>query len=567
MKLFSKKSAEKAADESGMDKKITDDEMQTTKENVSEETVKKESVAEKKVKEETVEEEEDDLMKTIRKRNPKKKNKVIRRIIILVVIIALVIGGVVYINMNKPKGMPVTTITATRGDVEQTIKSSGTVATENEKTYYADVAAPIGKLGVKAGETVEDGAVLLTYNTEDLQLAKTKADLTASSTQKKEQEQLEEGAKNEVDFVNSTLAVNDYDGRIAELEAKIESVYCQINSRKKWNTTEGARLESEIADKQAEKASISDNQARKDELDDDIEDLQEEINSHNTLELEDYLRQGQDQLAKLKEKKADYDSTKKSSEKGILTGTQKSQIADEKQLAKVTAEEAAINLERASAGINALFGGIVTDCKVTEGAVTAPGTELFTIADTDNVKVVMKATKYDLESIVVGQKADITIAGHEYTGKVTRIDRMAMKSESGTTVINAEIHIDKPDDYIYLGIEAKLVIHVAEAKDAILLPVEVINSDDTGYYCYVVYSGVIERRDLKIGISSDTYTEVLDGIKEGDVVIKDTSMELIPGTAAISIPEDGGMGQTEVSADSVSAGSVSADSTSDNEVK
>lgn len=501
-------------------------------------------------------EEEDDLMATIRKRNPRKKKKVIK-IVIIIAVIAVIAGVVIYfLNANKSEGIPLTTTIAERGDLEQTINSSGTVETENKKIYYADVAAPIGKLNLEDGATVSAGAVLLSYDTTDLQLQKEKAVLTASSTKKKLQEQLEEGSKNEVDFATSTLALNDYDGRIAELEAKIEQVHCMINSRKKWTADEGARLQDEISELQSKKASVSDNKL-KDEYDDDIEEREEEIRSHNTIELEDYLRQGEEQLAKLKEAKADHKSTKESSEKGILTGTTKSQIADDTKLAEVTAEEATINLERASVGINAEFGGIVTDVKVTEGAVTTPGTELFTVADTQNVKVVMKATKYDLESIAAGQLVDITIAGHEYTGKVTKIDRMAKKNDSGVTVINAEIHIDNPDDFIYLGIEAKVVIHVAETKNAVLLPVEVINTDDTGYYCYVIYNGLIERRDLKLGISSDSYAEILEGIKEGDAVIKDTSMELIEGTQAVSMPENGDM--TEVSENKVSDNTASSD--------
>ena len=40
-------------------------------------------------------------------------------------------------------------------------------------------------------------------------------------------------------------------------------------------------------------------------------------------------------------------------------------------------------------------------------------------------------------------------------------------------------------------------------------------------FCYVLENGVITKKDITTGISSDEYVEVLDGIKEGDEVIRD----------------------------------------------
>ena len=100
---------------------------------------------------------------------------------------------------------------------------------------------------------------------------------------------------------------------------------------------------------------------------------------------------------------------------------------------------------------------------------------------------------------------------------------MATKNASGSSVVQALIHIDNPDDGIFLGIEAKVVIHIAESHDALLIPVEVINADTKGSFVYVVENGVVTRKDIVTGISSDTYTEVLDGLLAGDAVIVDSS--------------------------------------------
>ena len=55
----------------------------------------------------------------------------------------------------------------------------------------------------------------------------------------------------------------------------------------------------------------------------------------------------------------------------------------------------------------------------------------------------------------------------------------------------------------------------------VVLPSEVVNIGKEGSFCYVLENGVITKKDITTGISSDEYVEVLDGIKEGDEVIRD----------------------------------------------
>lgn len=57
--------------------------------------------------------------------------------------------------------------------------------------------------------------------------------------------------------------------------------------------------------------------------------------------------------------------------------------------------------------------------------------------------------------------------------------------------------------------------------NVVVLPSEVVNIGKEGSFCYVLENGVITKKDITTGISSDEYVEVLDGIKEDDEVIRD----------------------------------------------
>ncbi|MEI4927176.1 hypothetical protein Q8G50_32175, partial [Klebsiella pneumoniae] len=84
-------------------------------------------------------------------------------------------------------------------------------------------------------------------------------------------------------------------------------------------------------------------------------------------------------------------------------------------------------------------------------------------------------TKYDLDKIAEGQNADITIAGHKYEGMVTMVNRMAEKDANNTPVVTATVMITNPDEYIYLGIEAKVIINTNSKTNVLVLPVEAVN--------------------------------------------------------------------------------------------
>lgn len=146
--------------------------------------------------------------------------------------------------------------------------------------------------------------------------------------------------------------------------------------------------------------------------------------------------------------------------------------------------------------------------------------------------------KYDLEQIKVGQKAEITINGAAYDGIVTKINGMAQTNAQGAATVTADIHINNPDENIYLGIEAKVKIQSDEAENALLVPVECVNYDTKGSFCYVVENGVIIRRDVEAGISSDTQIQIINGLKAGEQVITEVTGDLSEGMEVTPMPEE-----------------------------
>lgn len=93
----------------------------------------------------------------------------------------------------------------------------------------------------------------------------------------------------------------------------------------------------------------------------------------------------------------------------------------------------------------------------------------------------------------------------------------------------------------------------AEAKDVTILPTEAVNIGKDGTFCWVCKDGILVKRSISTGVTSDDCAEITEGLEPGEQVIPD------PGSheegdsirikeASISV-EDGEEGQEETGAE------------------
>lgn len=235
------------------------------------------------------------------------------------------------------------------------------------------------------------------------------------------------------------------------------------------------------------------------------------------------------------------------SDPSAVTAEEKEKMEITNNLSELDQMSAQELVEAAKKGIKADFNGVITKVSVVEGATTALGTELFTLQNTDKVDVNVNVSKYDYDKVKEGQSAEITLAGKTYEGEVTNISHIATQNEKGASLISADVRIKNPDEDIFFGVDAKVTIHAEEADDVVVLPAEVVNIGKTGSFCYVIENGVITKKDITTGISSDEYVEVLDGIQEGDEVIRDLG-SLEEGMQAEPVDASGDAGSVDAGA-------------------
>ena len=484
-------------------------------------------------------------------KNKKKKKKIVKWIIIGVIALFIAFIVINAVNSKNDTRVQVTTMAAAKGSIEQVITASGTVKSDSEVTYYAPTAVKVDQVNVKVGDAVKKGDVLVTFDQSsiDLSISQNNLKLLAENDTYASTISDDNTARNKY-----TTATSKVDEIQAAIDAQEDYIYAlengikdELNAKKEDNIRkqdENSRLIMELERQEAKfKQDHPNYMSVGDQLDDvqyydslilEANAVSQQLKTESALLSTDFtasenkdelLRLAKKDLEKLNTMLSEAKSNKSSSEASKLNDFKRQALTASNELTNLQINDANNKLASAQEGIVAEFDGIVSAVSVKPGATTAEGTAVLTLESATDINLVYGAGKADLEKIAVDQEADITIAGHEYKGKITDIARIATvqttnnNSNSTASTIDVTISIEDPDEYVYLGISGKATIHTAKKDNALIVPISAVNVDREGEFCYIVEGDVAKKVYVKTGITSSTEIEIVEGIKEGDQVI------------------------------------------------
>lgn len=440
---------------------------------------------------------------------PEQKKKRKKRIIAGVA--AVVIVGFAVSRMLVPAALPMVSVRSAQvGNIEQTVDASGTVTTEESKTYFSPVGAKISECKVQAGDAVAAGDVMLVYDAQDLEERQKEAELQNDEAKYTYENTVGKSNKDASEYSRSS-----HDVEI--LEQQVEDWKAEVHALKQYITDMGCFLR----------------EAQNKGHENDVEEYQNKIDqANNTLMVKE------EELADFQSNLSEQKGIKNSTEDSMLTASGKKQIEATKDLAALKASQVTDAVAQVTDGLKAEFNGVVTDVKAVNGGTVEENGELLTVDSTENVCVKVSLNKSDLEKVKEGQKAAITIVGKPYEGTVTRISRSATKNEKGAALVTAEIHIDNPDQDLYLGVDGKVTIQGNKAENVVTVPIEAVNIGKDGSFVYIVNeNGMIEKRIITTGLSSAEATEVKEGLDGTEQVVLSVDAGIEEGMQVTPVEE------------------------------
>ena len=179
--------------------------------------------------------------------------------------------------------------------------------------------------------------------------------------------------------------------------------------------------------------------------------------------------------------------------------------------------------------------GYVLNLPVKMDQVTAPGDLLVGLAVRGDMEIRSDVLSDALGSVEKGQHVRITapvLGGISLEGRVKKIYPLAEEKISplGVEQRRVPVIITLPvTGVLKPGYEVRVFIVTARRHDALILPVESVRTEDGTKKAFKVAGGKVRVITVKTGITDRRMVEVTDGLEEGDVIVRDASLDLREG--------------------------------------
>jgi HlyD family secretion protein len=226
-------------------------------------------------------------------------------------------------------------------------------------------------------------------------------------------------------------------------------------------------------------------------------------------------------------------------------------------LARIDLRSRAESLSQAEAGldqareqlakteIRSPIDGIViqVDIKVGEtviaGTTNIPGSTLVVIADTSEMLTEVQVDEADIAQVGVGQHADIFPAAfpdQPMSGTVQSIATLARRATGQQSLsFLVKVLLEQPDALaVRPGMSVRADIFTESSENTLAIPVQAVLFDDQAEvdpdkkldkleaeqaYVLLIEEEKAVRREVKLGLSSDSDQEILEGLSDGETVI------------------------------------------------
>jgi HlyD family secretion protein len=182
--------------------------------------------------------------------------------------------------------------------------------------------------------------------------------------------------------------------------------------------------------------------------------------------------------------------------------------------------------------VEAPITGRVAKRHIYAGILVKPGMPIVDLQDLSRVRVQAKVAEQDLAKVRVGTEAVVTFPGLSESGnRVTaRVSTVFPQLDPVTRTATIEVVVPNPGERIKPDMYAVVDLVLARNPKAVTIPRVAVERDQQGQPRVFVTDGVSAMpRAVKLGISSGDRVEVVDGVKDGEMVIYRGQRGLVDG--------------------------------------
>lgn len=440
-----------------------------------------------------------------------KKTKIILAVIFSIIVVG---GAIVYFSLQN-SGTAVDVAKVQSSSLAVTVMGSGKVTAIDKTDVYAETQGLIDEVYIADGDRVEQGQDLIKLDADALQaqLAQAKAAVTQAQAGLDQANFAATSKSNSISSAKKAVASSK---KALDIAKKSKN-----DAQTLFNDAEKA-LDSAAANQQLNPQGYATAQAQH-------QQAKGALNQANAavVQAEAALAQANSTLTQTKSSPTS--GAIKAAKDGVAAAKQGVALANkaiENAVIAAPVEGTVIIAPSAAsmAGGAAASGSGATAPKLSKGQAVAPGAPILSIVNTSTLGFTAEIDETNISRVSLGQKVALSLdafPGQTITGVVKKINTSAQPTLTGGNIFQVEITINATESLeLRLGMKGDATIEVEKVPNALSLPIEAIFSEGGSEYVYVVDAdNKLVKTDIVTGTTTtQTSTEILEGVKEGDTV-------------------------------------------------
>ncbi|HAE91371.1 efflux RND transporter periplasmic adaptor subunit [Tissierella praeacuta] len=401
-----------------------------------------------------------------------------KKVIIAIIFITIIIT-VSYIKYVK-RFIEVNTATVEKGNITKYVEELGVVKSENQVNIYSATTGMVSKVLVDIGHKVKKGDVLVILDKDEI--------------------------------------IRDME----QLSNKRKAILAEYNEAKKpIDNREISKLELEIEDLEKKLANLR-----------RILDNKKTLYDEGAISYEEYqeaLLQMESETINLEKVKLDLEIIKRPISQDIVTKF-------ETQLRQLDIQEKDLEKTYKDSIINSNIDGIVFGKFVEEGSYIQQGTSIMDIGNIDKLYIESDILVEDVMEVLEGAKVHITnkdlnIVDLEGTVKNIHPYAFAKTSDLGIQQkrVKVDIEINGNEKSLRPGYDLVVKIITEEVNNALIVPKKALFIIDGKDYVFIDDNGKAKLREVITGIENDKDVQIIQGLREGEIVILSPHKEIREG--------------------------------------
>lgn len=233
------------------------------------------------------------------------------------------------------------------------------------------------------------------------------------------------------------------------------------------------------------------------------------------------LRQAEVSLANTKN-----EHTRKSAlnKEGLITKEEFDVISTRLSLAEAEVEKVKtlvdISKQRLSkTRIYSPIAGVVKEKKVSSGDNARNGTNLFTIIQTNPLKLTFTVSERDAGKLQTGQDISFKVDSFNDRKFNGRLSLIYPNLDDKARTLRAEAVVQNPGGVLKPGLFVRVTQYTGQLKGAIVVPVTALLYEADQVKVFTVEGDISKEKIVKTGIRHEDLMEVVEGLKQGENVV------------------------------------------------